>query len=99
MDSLIWMPLLSAAVPSLDRASTAIPTPLPTTLAVPTAASAAKPTAVAVTLTAVAVTATTVQPASNCGSSKAPARAQARQRMGRVAFRAPACLASHQAKG
>ena len=41
MDSLIWMPLLSAAVPSLDRASTAIPTPLPTTLAVPTAASAA----------------------------------------------------------
>ncbi|MDR6731581.1 hypothetical protein J2W86_004162 [Delftia lacustris] len=56
------MPLLSAAAPSSLIASTALPTPLPTIFAVPTAASAASPTAEAVTLTAVAVTATTVQP-------------------------------------
>src|SRR5256885_9989940 len=65
------MPLLSAAAPSSLIASTALPTPLPTILAVPTAASAASPTAEAVTLTAVAVTATTVQP-----DSRAPAHRQ-----------------------
>ena len=56
-------------------------------------------TVVAVTVAAGAVGATTGQPASSCGSSKAPARAQARQRMGRVAFGGPGCLAWRPARG
>lgn len=63
MDSRIWIPLVSGAG-LLDIASAAIPTPFPTTLTVPTVASAAKPTAEAVTLTAVLATVITVQPVS-----------------------------------
>ena len=103
MDSRICIPLVSGAG-LLDMALAAMPTPLPTTRTVPTVASAARPTADAVTLTVVAATETTVQPGNNAKMASGQA-APAIVRDTAVCMAAagvitePACPAQRQARG